>query len=55
MIKFMEGTIPHKKRTIVVNLRKFLEAVKTDVDFKNVNIVDIGDGVLIATYVKEKL
>ncbi len=52
---FMEGTIPHKKRTIVVNLRKFLEAVKTDVDFKNVNIVDIGDGVLIATYVKEKL
>ena len=51
---FIEGTIPHRKRTIVVNLRKFLETVKTDNNFYNVEILDVGDGVLIANY-KEKL
>lgn len=51
---FIEGTIPHRKRTIVVNLRKFLEMVKTDNNFYNVEILDVGDGVLIANY-KENL
>ncbi len=51
---FIEGTIPHRKRTIVVNLRKFLETVKTDNNFYNVEILDVGDGVLIANY-KENL
>lgn len=51
---FIEGTIPHRKRTIVVNLRKFLETVKTDNNFYNIEILDVGDGVLIANY-KENL
>ncbi len=51
---FIEGIIPHRKRTIVVNLRKFLETVKTDNNFYNVEILDVGDGVLIANY-KENL
>ena len=51
---FIEGTIPHRKRTIVVILRKFLETVKTDNNFYNVEILDVGDGVLIANY-KENL
>ena len=51
---FIEGTIPHRKRTIVVNPRKFLETVKTDNNFYNVEILDVGDGVLIANY-KENL
>ena len=51
---FIEGTIPHRKRTIVVNLRNFLETVKTDNNFYNVEILDVGDGVLIANY-KENL
>lgn len=51
---FIEGTIPHRKRTIVVNLRKFLQSVKTDNNFYNVNVLDVGDGVLIANY-KENL
>ena len=51
---FIEGTIPHRKRTIVVNLRKFLETVKTDNNFYTVEILDVGDGVLIANY-KENL
>lgn len=51
---FIEGTIPHRKRTIVVNLRKFLQSIKTDNNFYNVNILDVGDGVLIAKY-KENL
>lgn len=51
---FIEGVIPHRKRTIVVNLRKFLECVKTDANFYNIEILDVGDGVLIANY-KENL
>lgn len=46
---FIEGTIPHKKRTIVVNLKKFLEDVKTNNNFCDVKILNVGDGVLIAT------
>jgi predicted O-methyltransferase YrrM len=44
---FLEGTIPHKKRTIVVNLRKFLSEIKADADF-DYSELKIGDGVMIA-------
>lgn len=44
---FWEGIIPHRKRTIVVNLRKYLEAVKTDKDFDSVEL-DVGDGVTVS-------
>ena len=44
---FWEGTIPHRKRTIVVNLRKFLSEVKSDSDF-TYSELKIGDGVIVA-------
>lgn len=44
---FWEGTIPHRKRTIVVNLRKFLSEVKSDSDFAYSEL-KIGDGVIVA-------
>ncbi len=44
---FLEGVIPHRKRTIVVNLRKFLQEIKNDNDFDSVEL-KIGDGVVIA-------
>ncbi|MBR2467923.1 MAG: O-methyltransferase [Clostridia bacterium] len=44
---FMEGTIPHKKRTIVVNLRKFLDAVKEDPEFEWKEL-KLGDGVMLS-------
>lgn len=43
---FLEGVIPHRKRTIVVNLRKFLQEIKNDNDFDSVEL-KIGDGVVI--------
>lgn len=42
-----EGVIKHKLRTIVVNLRKFLDAIKNDVEFDTV-IYDIGDGLSVS-------
>ncbi len=44
---FWEGVIPHRKRTIVVNLRKFLETIKNDTDFMWKEL-KIGDGVMIS-------
>ena len=44
---FWEGVIPHRKRTIVVNLRKFLETIKNDADFEWEEL-KIGDGVMIS-------
>lgn len=44
---FWEGVIPHRKRTIVVNLRKFLETIKNDADFEYEEL-KIGDGVMIS-------
>ena len=44
---FMEGTIPHRKRTIVVNLRKYLAQIKNDPDFETIEL-DVGDGVTIS-------
>ena len=49
---FWEGIIPHRKRTIVVNLRKYLEAVKTDKDFDSVEL-DVGDGVTVSQLICE--
>lgn len=45
---FWEGIIPHRKRTIVVNLRKFLAEVKSDPSFSEYSELKIGDGVIIA-------
>ena len=42
-----EGAVKHKLRTIVVNLRKFLKAITTDLDFETV-IFDVGDGVSVS-------
>lgn len=44
---FIVGTIPHRKRTIVVNLRKFLSQIKLDSSFESVEL-NVGDGVSIA-------
>lgn len=44
---FIVGTIPHRKRTIVVNLRKFLSQIKLDPSFESVEL-NVGDGVSIA-------
>ena len=43
--------IPHRYRTIVVNLRKFISTLMTDKDY-NTTIEDIGDGLLIANKVQ---
>lgn len=45
---FWEGVIPHRKRTIVVNLRKFLAEIKSDPSFSEYSELKIGDGVMIA-------
>ena len=39
--------IPHKKRTIVVNLRRFLDSIQSDIDFA-CDLMETGDGVMIA-------
>lgn len=44
---FWEGVIPHRKRTIVVNLRKFLQTIKDDPDFEWKEL-KVGDGVMIS-------
>ncbi len=44
---FWEGVIPHRKRTIVVNLRKFLQTIKDDPEF-DFKELKIGDGVMIS-------
>ena len=41
--------IPHKHRSMVVNMRKFLDALKNDRNF-NVEIVNIEDGIAVATF-----
>ena len=46
MVKSQEF-IPHKKRTIVVNLRRFLDAIQSDIDFA-CELRETGDGVMIA-------
>lgn len=50
---FLEGVIPHRKRTIVVNLRKFLNQIKEDSDFVWKEL-KIGDGVMISKLKDEK-
>lgn len=49
--KVMDGPeLPEKKhRTIVVNLRKFIDKIKTDERLENVVMYDFDDGVLVAT------
>ena len=45
-----EPEVPAKKhRTIVVNLREFIEKAKTDARLENVVLYDFEDGVLVAT------
>lgn len=44
--------VPHKKRTIVVNLRKYLAEVSTSPTW-DTHIFDIGDGVAISKKTKE--
>ena len=50
MVK-MEGKIPHKHRSIVNNLRKFIDAISTDKDFET-KIFEIGDGISVSKKVK---
>lgn len=45
--------IPHKKRTIVVNLRKYIEMVTNDNELKT-TIYHIGDGVAISKKINAK-
>lgn len=49
--KVMDGPeLPEKKhRTIVVNLRKFIEKIQNDDRLENVTMYDFDDGVLVAT------
>ena len=42
-----EGFVPHKHRTIVVNLRKFIDAIEND-EMLITQIYDIGDGISIS-------
>lgn len=42
-----EGFVPHKHRTIVVNLRKFIEALQNDENLIT-EIYEIGDGISIS-------
>ncbi len=44
--------VPHRKRTIVVNLRKYIYNLLKNDDYKN-TLIDIGDGVLISKKIKE--
>ena len=46
-----EDKIPHRYRTLVVNLRKFIDTVSKDNDFE-CNVYDICDGLLVAKYIK---
>lgn len=41
--------IPHRKRTMVVNLRKYLELINTDEDF-DTNLIRLEDGIAISKY-----
>ena len=41
--------VKHKLRTLVVNLRKFLDALKNDSDFET-TVYDIGDGLSVSVY-----
>lgn len=42
-----DGFVPHKHRTIVINLRKFLNDISNDANF-DTQILDIGDGISIS-------
>lgn len=42
-----QGFVPHKHRTIVVNLRKFLDQICIDPDFQT-RVLDIGDGISVS-------
>lgn len=44
--------VPHKKRTIVVNLRKYIAEVTTNPTW-NTHVYDIGDGVAVSFKTKE--
>ena len=46
MVK-MEGKIPHKHRSIVNNLRQFINDITLDTDFQT-TIYDIGDGISVS-------
>ena len=43
----MEGKIPHKHRSIVNNLRQFINDITLDIDFQT-TIYDIGDGISVS-------
>lgn len=49
---FLEGVIPHKKRTIVVNLRKFIAQIKSDSDFETYEL-KVGDGIILSKKLKD--
>ena len=51
MVKSKEF-IPHKKRTIVMNLRRFLDSIQSDIDFA-CDLEEVGDGVMIAKKVSD--
>ena len=48
---FQEGVIPHKYRTIVNNLRKFIEEIQTNQSLQT-TIYDIGDGISVSKKIK---
>ena len=50
MVK-MEGKIPHKHRSIVNNLRKFIDVISTDKDFET-EIFEMGDGISVSKKIK---
>ena len=46
-----DGYIPHKHRSMVNNLKKFVEAINSDEDFK-CTYFEIDEGILIAQKLK---
>ena len=44
---FIEGTIPHKHRTIVNNLRKFIQNISSDSRLQT-HLFDLGDGISLS-------
>ena len=49
---FKQGTIPHKYRTIVNNLRKFIEQIKTNEKLQT-TLYNIGDGISVSKKIKQ--
>lgn len=54
LVKQNDAIIPRKKKTIVVNLRKFLKIITSDIGLKT-ELFEIGDGVSISQKLTEEL